>query len=406
MSSLSKWTIMAYLDGNSELAPEMAAAKADMEAVTYGENIQVLLEIGLLDEKALEILRPGKSQITSGEKWSGVRRYHFSRTGCHFAEDLGRANMADPACLYEFILWGMESCQAEHYALILGGHSCEYIGMMNDYSQNKPYIMGIPEISLVFNFIYKNTGRQIDLLIFDTCLFNNIELLYELGCDGPPAVKTVLTYRKNAPAEGLPYRKLLSAAAENCCEHQLDRFIEQLVQSASADLIAYRIDHLTLERIKSAYSTLARRFLDDRAGAGPNERTDLAFLLEDTGKNPRQAALKELAEYESSLIVPTKSRDNANRAKLLALDKYIPFLDTAAMYYRLAFARNNDWSDLICSRLPERVFRFVISIGFTPMRLPEEKIKALIASSSPALSSASAEDIYKKLAALKNWSPG
>ncbi|MPM61888.1 hypothetical protein SDC9_108752 [bioreactor metagenome] len=77
--------------------------------------------------------------------------------------------------------------------MILGGHSCEYIGMMNDYSQDKPYIMGIPEISLVFKYVKNTVGSQIDLLIFDTCLFNNIELLYELGYYGTPAVKTALT---------------------------------------------------------------------------------------------------------------------------------------------------------------------------------------------------------------------
>lgn len=137
MENISKWVIMAYLDGNSELEPEMATAKSDMEKVNLCEGVEVLLEIGLLDKETVQILRPGGKP--SAEKWSGTRRYHLCRAGCWLEEDMGKTNMADPSCLYEFIRWGMENYKAEHYMLILGGHSCEYIGMMNDYSQDKPY---------------------------------------------------------------------------------------------------------------------------------------------------------------------------------------------------------------------------------------------------------------------------
>jgi len=400
MSSLTKWVILAYLDGNSELAPEMAAAKADMEKVNYGENLQVLLQIGLIDEAARSILRPG---IQTEEYGSGVRRYHLSQAGCRPAEELGDVNMADPVCLYEFIRWGMETCPAEHYALILGGHSCEYIGMLNDYTQNRPYIMGIPELSRVFDAIRKNTGRSLDLLIFDTCLFNNLEVLYELGDEDPPAIKTVLTYRKDAPAAGLPYRELITAAAEIGGEDSIDRLIGRLAQAASVELAAYRIDPVTLERVKRGYDTLARRCLEGLAKAAPEKGAELAAYLKEAQAGPVCEARKELVRYESSLRIPIESEADMQEPKLLALDRFLPYLDTAALYYRLAFARNNAWSDLLCSRLPESAFRFVVTIGCTPLCLPEEKVIALIASSNPEQSRDAVSARFRALAALKKW---
>lgn len=153
MNAISKWVILTYLDGNSELEPEMAAAKCDMEKATLCEDVKVLLEIGLVDKETVKILRPDGKTGALNEMWNGVRRYHLCQSGCRFEENMGERNMADPNCLYEFIRWGMENYKAEHYMLILGGHSCEYIGMLNDYSQDMPYIMGIPAISLVLEYV-------------------------------------------------------------------------------------------------------------------------------------------------------------------------------------------------------------------------------------------------------------
>lgn len=47
--------------------------------------------------------------------------------------------------------------------------------------------MGIPGISLVLKYVKNKVRKQIDLLIFDTCLFNNIGLLYKLEYYSTPA---------------------------------------------------------------------------------------------------------------------------------------------------------------------------------------------------------------------------
>ncbi|MGE4485390.1 MAG: clostripain-related cysteine peptidase [Oscillospiraceae bacterium] len=400
MVSIPKWVILAYLNGNSELEPETAAAKSEIEKAAFGEDVEVLLQIGLLDETTVKILRPDAMSCDMDDKWSGVRRYHICRSGSFLVGDMGNKNMADPNCLFDFIKWGMENYKAEHYILILGGHSCEYIGMMNDYSQDKPYIMGIPEISLVLELVKHTAGRAIDLLIFDTCLFNNIELLYELGQYGIPAVKTVLTYRGNAPAGGLFYSELLNAVNENCDESDLDIFIEKLVGASQADLIAYRINPAGLENIKRQFSCLADAYLSDASSSRP----DLPELLKSAAAdNPWRKIVDEIAYTVSSLVICRKCASCRGTETIRVLDRYIPFMSTAALYYRLAFARDNCWTKVLCSRLPESSFRLAVTIGFTPMILPKSKIKALMISGSPVLSPSAAEGILNGLIAYKKW---
>ncbi|GEM_PF-4508491 len=247
MGKYPPWVLLAYLNGNNELAPEISAAQYDIEETAPGIDTEILLQIGRLDKNIVKILRPNE-KTDEKDSWHGVRLYHISQAASSLKGELANLNMADPKSLYGFIEWGMQNYPAEHYMLILSGHSCEYIGMMNDYSQDKPYIMGIPEIALVLEYIKKNLGKSIDLLIFDTCFFNNIELLYEFGQSPDSAVKTILTYRDNAPAGGLSYNEILKSMdyeGEN-----LNSFIQNLINNSSKNLIAYNINQTSLDNIK------------------------------------------------------------------------------------------------------------------------------------------------------------
>ena len=202
MPDTSNWVIMAYMDGNNELEPETVAAIREMEeTVKQTSKTLLFLQIGRLAEKTVHILRPELTNSLSCDPWNGVRRYAISQSGKILLGELGESNMADPQCLYDFLSFCMEQ-EAQHYMLILSGHSCEYIGLLNDYSGKGPCLMGIPELALVLEYIKKSFGKNIDVLVLDTCYSNNIEFLCELGANGS-ATRTVLTHRGTAPPTGI-----------------------------------------------------------------------------------------------------------------------------------------------------------------------------------------------------------
>ncbi|MGW8114529.1 hypothetical protein ACVS9P_04980 [Caproicibacterium sp. NSD3] len=145
----------------------------------------------------------------------------------------------------------------------------------------------------------------------------------------------------------------------------------------------------------------SRGYFADILSHNPNIRLNIVSLLENTEDNPQHELLNKIAAFEFSFIACEKYAHVAGTKKLGALDKYIPNMGTVVLYYRLAFARNNDWINFICCKLSVSSFRLSISIGFTPMILPKSKI--ITTSSNPNLIANDADNILKRLAARKNW---
>ncbi|MPM17178.1 hypothetical protein SDC9_63566 [bioreactor metagenome] len=284
---------------------------------------------------------------------------------------------------------------AAHYMLILSGHSCEYIGVLSDYSGATPCILGIPELALALEYIKKTAGKIIDILLLDTCYANNIELLYELALSGP-AVKTLLTHRETAPAEGLSYRELFEAM-DNCpVPDGTEAILLKMIDCSSEDLVAYMIDSEKLERIKKLFGVLGRKYLSEK------DRDFLPLVRSGGPDTPFPGEREEMANLVSSLMIGRKPGQKPLET-ICALDKYIPDKGTAALYYRLAFARDNPWTGLLCSRLPEKQFQFAVSIGFSPVPLGKSKIMALIRSSNPGMTEREAESILEALISERGW---
>jgi len=392
----SNWVIMAYMNGNNELEPETVAAMREMEeTVKQTSKTLLFLQIGRLAEKTVHILRPELTNSPSCNPWNGVRRYAISQSGKVLLGELGESNMADPQCLYDFLSFCMGH-EAQHYMLILSGHSCEYIGLLNDYSGKEPCLMGIPELALVLEYIKKSFEKNIDVLVLDTCYSNNIEFLCELGASGS-GVKTVLTHRVTAPPKGISYRELFSAIGNSPNESCVETLLKQIIDNTSADLIAYRVDSRINAQIKELFTELAKQYL-----SCPDE--DLLQLLRSEDlRHPGQDYRDNLSNLIGDLIIGRKSAIQEPLQGIGVLDKYIPDQDTAKLYYRLSFARDNYWTRLLCSRLPEKQFHFAVLVRFAPLILSKSKIKAMICSSNSSLSEDEANGILDQLIADRNW---
>ncbi len=395
MTDFFDWVILTYLDGNNELEPETAGAMREMERTVFSKlNALLLVQAGRLDQKTVGVLRPGREGEPPEEAWSGVRRCAAGQGKAILLKELGNLNMAAPKNLFDFISWGMKF-ESEHYMLILSGHSCEYIGILSDYSGERPCILGIPELGLALEYVKKTAGKALDLLLLDTCYANNIELLYELGLGGC-AVKTLLTHRKTAPAEGLSYRELFKAMDDCPVPGDTPTMIEKITACSSGELVAYEIDARRLEKIKKLFGALGRAYLGER------DRDFLGAFRGGSPDAPFREEREELERLASSLMIGRKQGQNPLET-ICALDKYIPDKGTAALYYRLAFARDNPWTGLLCSRLAEKQFQFAVSIGFSPIPLAGSKVMALIRSSNPGMTEREAEGILAALSSERGW---
>ncbi|MDD3187828.1 MAG: clostripain-related cysteine peptidase [Bacilli bacterium] len=221
--SIKKWTILIYADGNNEMEEIIYKSLLACEKIGSSNDINVVVQIGKL----------GNYKTDEKNNWSGVRRYYVENGHSNLIEDLDKTNLADPNTLYNFIKWGYENYKAEQFMLILSDHGGEFIGCFTDESLSEPYLMGIPEMIQAINAIRTNLGYIIDVLVMDMCYMNCVEIIYELGQNENPAVKSVVNYMDSAAYEGLNYEKLVLSTNEYNNLFQHLRHIYHLYQLVS-----------------------------------------------------------------------------------------------------------------------------------------------------------------------------
>lgn len=393
------WTILIYANGNNELQPEMWQAKLAAEQVGSNEQVNVILQISREKNEVVNILRPCAGLPKSNVRWTGARRYFLTDGTSILIKNLGKINMADPMQLYEFIQWAFLCYPAKHYLLILSGHGYQFVGAMTDYSQNAPYIMGIPEMSQAFNFASKQSGPKIDLLVLDICYFNFIEVLYELGKDENHAIQNVLTYIDTGPIQGLPYDKLLQAVRQNCHITDLHYFIKEIINSLQFDLVAFEINHDKLKYIKKLYNDLADCYL----AANDTIAISLHELYSLNPTFPWYTLSMSLQYNLLSLIIHAKNISNSSNELLHVANLPTDNPEYIALYSRLSFAQNNHWAYLLSNKTSSLSPAPLQDTVLTPLQLALKDVYTYISIMNPTSSDQQKQDIFTKLLQYKNW---
>jgi hypothetical protein len=381
--SPGQWTLLIYANGNNELEPEMWQAKLDAEKTGSSQDVNVVMQIGRENRHLARILRPLDLLPDAGERWVGARRYYIRKNRSDLIDDLGSINMAHPRSLYDFVTWGMENYPARRHLLILGGHALQFVGMMTDYSQNTPYIMGLPEMAKALNLQKKNTGKNIDLLVLDTCHMNSVEALYELGQEEDHAVQNVLTFIGEGPIAGLPHDSIIDSVQKNAGNDVAD-ITEQIIDWLHLDLIAFELDHKKLQNIKRTAHELALHYLscDRKEALNPLDTRCLDNKL-------------------ASIILHSKRVSQKKRHAIMMAATMIRPL--AQYYYRLAFAKNNCWSHLLLDAIKDHDYAADMRIELEPISLPKEALYFYIAIMNESLDQRRLEMILEELLIYKNW---
>lgn len=247
------WTVLIYANGNNELASIMQQAKENLEIIGSTSEINIIILIGRAEEKLRKIIKPTLHNSSSGKNWTGVRCYYIKKSHSKLLYKYNNLNMADPKTLYSFLKWAVAAYPAHHYLLILSGHGCPLVGVMPDFCQRSPYLMGLPEMCQTINLLYKETGQSIDLLVLDICYMNYLEVIYELGAVQKQSVRYLLTYMGNGPLEGLPYHLLIEVVQQSCRRGKVvpvANLVAGIVSRFNLNLAAFLIDYDKCQRIK------------------------------------------------------------------------------------------------------------------------------------------------------------
>ncbi|MGI6226013.1 MAG: clostripain-related cysteine peptidase [Peptococcales bacterium] len=402
---LKDWTILIYANGNNEFEPEMYRLFLDSQKIKPNNNINVVIQIGREKRELVNILRPEDTLIETNDNWTGVRRFCLELNGIDkyfkatLIKDLGNVNMADPKNLYEFVRWGLLNYPSKKTLLMLGGHSFQYLGIMTDYSQDLPYIMGIPEMARALNLLKKNSGRNIDILVLDTCYMNMVEILYELAKEKKHCVKNILTYIEYGPIGGLPIDQLINIIIENINQEDEKLLLAKIIDELDFDLVAFNLSHKKLERIKRLTNDLAKLLAN-----GQNKEMSLADILETdvTKDNPLFSEITNLQKYFKELLIYAKRVSN-QKSWLLDIAHKSTSNKLAAYYTRLCFTKNNYWTKILGVESLKEGLNFEESVQLKPLVLPLQALTSLIGVMNHTANDEELQIILYNLLEYKKW---
>ena len=389
---MKDWTILIYANGNNEMEPEMHRSMLDCEKIGSSVNVNVIMQLARADRQIAEIMRPNKKFPKEDNKWIGVRRYYISKSTSILIDDIGKVNMAHPNTLYQFIKWGIENYPATHYMVILSGHGISFIGNMTDLTYEVPYIMGTPEMCKAIELIHENTNEKIDILVLDMCYMNSIEIIYEHGKSPVNGVKTILTYIGEGPFQGLPYDTLISIVQKCYSLDNLKQLIKEIIDNLNIDIIAFEVNHDKLEIIKTEFNDLAYCYLKN----SDNYKIDsFSIFNKNDPAYPWYDLIEHLNKSLTSIIIHYKDVSNKEKSLIKVISEDLGSLIN--IYSKLAFAKDNYWTYLLCDKNIYDKLIPSVQIDFKPMKLAKESILYSILSTNPNISNEEARLILNEM---------
>jgi hypothetical protein len=176
---IAQWTVLAYLGADNNLEAGLVYDLDEMErAGGSDETVRVLT---LIDRAE------GFDQ--SNGDWTDTRLYEVSpdksadaavryppTIDSRVLANLGETDTSDAMTLLEFLVWGMTTYPAEHYAVVINNHGGAWAGTVTDDATGSGAILTLPELQSAFARALQLTGEdKFDLLVNDACLMSSME---------------------------------------------------------------------------------------------------------------------------------------------------------------------------------------------------------------------------------------
>jgi len=400
---MKQWTILAYLAGDNNLDSAGVEDMAEMAKVGSTPDVDVVVQFD----------RAGKKTITA--------RYHVSKGGGCVDKDrvmvLPETNTGDPQVLIDFIAWGIQTYPAQHYLLVVWNHGSGWsednvyrhttltrrklpqptilthsplrsalfnttietmagpgAGVGIAYDDANRDFLDNAELKKCLQAAYAQTGgRKVDVLGFDACLMNMIEVVYQLK----DAVAITVGSEETEPGGGWPYDLILDALAKkpSLTPVQLGQTIVQKYYQSylntAQDVTQSALNLARIDGLAEAVDRLADALLANLTTTGVRETIrraqrdcqrfyypdyldlyDLARLLRDysavpTIKTAAQGVMSALRASATKGVIVAQKHLGASVARARGISIYFPRDAVSPFYKNLDYAAGHRWDEFL-----------------------------------------------------------
>lgn len=195
-AAVRDWTFLVFVNADNNLDSAGVDDLAEMQKVGSDDRMNVVVQL---------------------DRWHGPANRYFVRKGAaDVVASMGEVDMGDWHQLVEFARWGMATYPARRYALVVWNHGSGWDkrrGILDprgiSYDDTNDNHITTPQLESAVAEIAGIIGRPLDVLGFDACLMNMVEVAYQVR----RSVGVIVGSEETEPGDGWPYDRLLGKLA-------------------------------------------------------------------------------------------------------------------------------------------------------------------------------------------------
>lgn len=405
-----KWTVLVYLAGDNNLDEDGAKDLAEMARVGSNEDINIVAQFD----------RAGTV---------GTQRLYITKGGGYptdSIENLGETNCGDPEVLIDFLKWGITTYPAEHYMAVLWNHGSGwneddvYKRVMKAFPENIRLALPIKRdvrrssfkrsmFSTTFDELFEETpetikgilyddaqkdfldnaemktvltetakllpNKRFDIVGFDACLMNTIEVAFQLK----DVAKVIVGSEETEPGAGWPYDSVLEAIAskpsmipQDLGKSIVDSYIKSYDIGANSQPVTQSA--LSVDKSTGLISNISKWALALKKNIMSEETFNTVLRCSEKTQRfeyisykdiyhfaqllKQKSKVKEIQDASTALMDSLKPGDNnfvlasktltSKMANANGISIYFPGREFYRKYYdRLDFAKKSKWDEFL-----------------------------------------------------------
>ncbi len=371
------WTVLVYAEGTHRLAHSTDLAINKMEQLGSSDKVNIVVQ-ATQSPTWQERLLPHMSDVPT-------RRYYITQD--QKADEitspvLGQFDKAIPLSgqsLQDFVEWGMKNFPSKHVMLVVKKHGAGFASVTRQKKNGEidsPVALSARELSEALANVQAKTGKKIDVLDFDSCSMQQMEVAYQVK----DQVNAMVGSQEDVLAVVHPYANSLvalnqldsNAGAEDAAvamvatySQRVERGMQSAVRSEELAHVAGSVKSLVNEIISQKVdSSLLYTTMQSTPSSEPTQTSSLSYNFRDLGRffegvvsdqrypeSVREKAEEALQAYSDSIIARYASADKQVIKKPSGLSCFLPWKGMPEglkeNYQQLDWAKDSGWGELL-----------------------------------------------------------
>ncbi len=241
------WAVLIYMAADNNLTPYALLDLHEMEAQHQGkfnlgssdDDVTVLVEVDTLGDEGIRRLKMFQYDFPYQDQYMAkdFSKRGFSGIKSPILEVLpeGINEKSSKERLQEFLSWGFANAPAKNRLVIIWGHGEGYNGTDQKsfggiaFDESKQDFINTKDLGTILKgFHLGGFKRDIDILAFDACLMQSLEVMSEFSS----STNFIVGSHQIQNLKGFPYRDLLDEIQLNPTPFDLAKKFPQIIKSS------------------------------------------------------------------------------------------------------------------------------------------------------------------------------